>query len=215
MEHASHQVIERNISSFPMTLSHHKVLEQIVVGYLSRQHHATFQHAPQQVRGYNFLQLLEGTSSHLFALTVDGAWTDWADSTLCSASCGNGTKYQVRYCASPIPEWGGSFCGGLSQQVVHCTNGPCTESGKGFLGLIGFFKGNFPNRSVDGAWTEWSESSACSVSCGKGTMNQVRFCASPAPKGSGRSCLGPSEQTAVCNSCDCPANGKNSIWVVD
>lgn len=79
--------------------------------------------------------LVIGTHLYVYKskLTVNGGWTDWADSTICSASCGNGTKGQVRFCANPIPEWGGANCAGMSEQTVNCSNGDCTESGNFFV----------------------------------------------------------------------------------
>lgn len=61
---------------------------------------------------------------------------------------------------------------------------------------------------VDGAWTEWTDSSTCSVTCNDGVKEQVRFCVNPALQGTGASCSGPSQQTTMCNygTCITPGN---------
>ena len=43
---------------------------------------------------------------------------------------------------------------------------------------------------TDGGYSEWSNYSDCSVSCGKGTRRKFRTCTNPAPNFIGRSCSG-------------------------
>lgn len=61
---------------------------------------------------------------------VDGGWTEWADSSSCSSTCGNGTKEQVRYCANPPTQGNGTACAGPSLQTAPCENGECVTSGR-------------------------------------------------------------------------------------
>lgn len=144
---------------------------------------------------------------------MDGSWTDWADATTCSVSCGNGTKDLVRHCANPIPQGSGANCAGLSKQSAPCYFATCPFSGENSK-----FQCNECYRisttnvissraTVGGAWTEWSDSMTCSVTCGTGTKEQVRYCANPAPQGSGAGCRGPTQQTAACFNADCPISG--------
>lgn len=65
-----------------------------------------------------------------------------------------------------------------------------------------------PSYVVDGAWTAWSNSSSCSVTCGNGSIWHLRHCANPEPRGSGASCSGPSELSTPCNYGPCPPKGK-------
>lgn len=46
---------------------------------------------------------------------------------------------------------------------------------------------------------------ACSVSCGGGTRQRTRLCASPAPKHGGRQCEGNDVHIDFCNSEPCPS----------
>lgn len=144
--------------------------------------------------------------------SVDGAWTDWADSSPCSASCGNGTKGQVRYCANPTQQGSGMDCDGPSEQDAPCNNGPCITSG--IVTAAQLFKqmlSDLFSFVVDGGWTEWSDATTCSVTCGNGEKEQIRYCANPAPQGTGMDCIGSSEQTTACNIAECPDSGKKKL----
>ena len=41
---------------------------------------------------------------------VDGAWGPWGHWTDCSLSCAGGQQSRSRFCDSPLPGGGGSFC---------------------------------------------------------------------------------------------------------
>ena len=60
---------------------------------------------------------------------------------------------------------------------------------------------------VDGNYSEWSEYSSCSVTCGEGTRHRQRACNNPAPSSGGKSCfeggLGPDIQTVACSGPPC------------
>ena len=65
---------------------------------------------------------------------------------------------------------------------------------------------------VDGQWGEW-QSSACSKSCGGGTLTRNRECNRPAPRGFGRVCIGNPEDTIDCNVEQCPdVDGQWGDW---
>ena len=62
--------------------------------------------------------------------------------------------------------------------------------------------------SVDGGYSDWSNDSSCSVTCGGGTLERRRTCDNPPPSHGGKTCveggLGPDVETHACNSDPCP-----------
>ena len=66
---------------------------------------------------------------------------------------------------------------------------------------------NSPGRllmvSVDGGWSKWTLS-ACSVTCGGGTLDKYRICNNPLPANDGTNCSGSSTITEPCNVNLCP-----------
>ena len=59
--------------------------------------------------------------------------------------------------------------------------------------------------AVDGGYTDWSECSECSVTCGGGTQVLKRTCTNPPPSNGGKDCsdLGPAERVMFCNEQKC------------
>ncbi|CAH3177156.1 unnamed protein product [Porites evermanni] len=71
--------------------------------------------------------------------------------------------------------------------------------------------------NIDGGFTEWSEWSECSATCGGGTHQRSRTCTNPPPKNDGKPCseqvnLGPPKETENCNTQDCPVPGGYISW---
>ena len=60
---------------------------------------------------------------------------------------------------------------------------------------------------VDGGYSEWSEFTDCSVSCGGGIKTRSRTCTNPVPKYFGRNCsiLGLPVETLKCQTQPCPS----------
>ena len=58
-------------------------------------------------------------------ITVDGAYTPWSDWSLCSNSCGNGTKVRYRTCSNPAPANNGQDCIGGPIQTENCVGTSC------------------------------------------------------------------------------------------
>ena len=52
---------------------------------------------------------------------------------------------------------------------------------------------------VNGGFTEWSEYSACSKTCGKGEQTRTRTCTNPLPSGGGKGCGKITQQKKNCN----------------
>ena len=57
---------------------------------------------------------------------------------------------------------------------------------------------------VDGAWSVWSDWSACGSTCGSGVQMRRRNCTDPVPEYGGRSCMGSDVDLKICTSKDCP-----------
>jgi hypothetical protein len=51
---------------------------------------------------------------------------------------------------------------------------------------------------VDGGWSEWSDPTECTASCGTGTYSKTRTCTAPAPSGGGAACEGDDTSTESC-----------------
>ncbi|XP_022795633.1 uncharacterized protein LOC111334203 [Stylophora pistillata] len=68
------------------------------------------------------------------------------------------------------------------------------------------------SKAVDGKYTEWSEFSPCTVSCGLGVKTRNRTCTNPPPKHGGSSCEGSSIDVEDCFLRDCPIHGNYSAW---
>ncbi|KAK3601702.1 hypothetical protein CHS0354_016060 [Potamilus streckersoni] len=122
-----------------------------------------------------------------------GAWYAWTYSSSCSASCGGGTRRQVRArsCSNPFPQNGGKQCNGSisESQTVQCNTQPCSP--------------------VDGIWSNWNawtSKGSWNVTCtmGKQTQTRTRSCSNS--QNCGRTCDGNSMESQIvqCNKQTCP-----------
>ena len=62
--------------------------------------------------------------------------------------------------------------------------------------------------TVDGNFTNWGPWGPCSSSCGPGIQVRYRNCTNPPPINNGSDCVGPRNDTQVCNLGACPGNSK-------
>ncbi|XP_059922302.1 hemicentin-1-like [Gadus macrocephalus] len=122
---------------------------------------------------------------------VAGSWAAWLPWSPCSETCGEGTQSRLRLCNDPPPAFDGPRCAGPDAQTQLCRERPCP---------------------VDGKWSSWVSWGACGVSCGGGTRQRTRLCASPAPQHGGRQCEGSDVHTDFCNSEPCPVAGHWAPW---
>ncbi|CAF0913672.1 unnamed protein product [Adineta ricciae] len=133
---------------------------------------------------------------------IDGEWSTWSNYSACSVTCGTGVYTRVRECNNPTPNYGGDQCIGSPIETAYCqSNVSCP---------------------VDGAWTQWTDWSSCSLNCSGGTQTRTRNCTNPSPANNGAPCTGSNYQYQKCNdqipcivlSANNPTNGTWSDWAV-
>ncbi|XP_039248576.2 thrombospondin-1-like [Styela clava] len=117
---------------------------------------------------------------------IDGEWGPYSPYSLCSATCGEGTKERTRTCDNPAPMYGGKYCSGKETDTVTCNDKPCPIHGK---------------------WSPWSKYGPCTASCGRGQKTRVRSCNNPAPEHGGEYCEGDSSEVRDCKGDPCPIDG--------
>ncbi|XP_078591867.1 SCO-spondin-like [Branchiostoma floridae x Branchiostoma japonicum] len=126
---------------------------------------------------------------------VTPGWSAWEVWTPCSKSCiqgvaefGSSVRSRRRYCTDPPPSTGQDSCVGDDIEEQIC---------------------NVPECPLVGGWTEWSQWSACTVTCGAGTSLRYRNCTIPPPSLPDLTCEGSAVQTTTCmteSDCEgCPA----------
>ena len=63
---------------------------------------------------------------------------------------------------------------------------------------------------MNGGYGEWSDWSACSVTCNSGEKTRTRKCDNPSPQNGGKNCeeqgLGAASETAICEEAPCSNN---------
>lgn len=105
---------------------------------------------------------------------IDGGWSAWSQWEQCEQheQTDSNCLCRQRNCNNPQPQHGGASCEGISTQVTNCTQ--------------------------HGGWTEWSDWSPCSQSCGIAVKTKRRRCGNPRPAHGGRMCLGPEHAEMYC-----------------
>ena len=78
--------------------------------------------------------------------------TPWSDWTACSKSCGSGSQRRIRQCKLPTRDFSRNPCLQPLEEERECNSDECP------------------------VWTEWSDWTQCSVSCGGGSQSKVREC---------------------------------------
>uniref|UniRef100_A0A8B9K5V8 Adhesion G protein-coupled receptor B2 n=1 Tax=Astyanax mexicanus TaxID=7994 RepID=A0A8B9K5V8_ASTMX len=114
----------------------------------------------------------------LLVFTVHGLWEEWSPWSLCSVTCGRGSRTRSRSCVAH--QHGGQGCGGPEVQTKLCNIAVCP---------------------VEGQWLDWSPWSRCSVSCGVGSQQRQRRC-SVSVHGWAE-CKGPHAETRDCTNPSC------------
>ena len=69
---------------------------------------------------------------------------------------------------------------------------------------------------VDGGWSAYGKYGQCTKKCGGGVKIRSRTCTNPKPAHGGEPCTGKSEETASCNTKQCPGESSflSIVWMV-
>merc|ERR1712240_39658 len=126
----------------------------------------------------------------------DGNWGEWSQFTVCSKTCGTGVHSRYRECNNPPPKHGGAQCAGPSTESKSCNIQPC---------------------AVDGGWSQWSNFTTCTKTCGTGIQYRYRKCNNPIPIHGGAQCVGESYSAQKCNTnpCICDIKSVSTVWIDD
>ncbi|KAL3983645.1 misshapen/NIK-related kinase [Sarotherodon galilaeus] len=117
---------------------------------------------------------------------VHGLWEEWSSWSLCSVTCGRGSRTRTRKCMDGS---GAVACGRPEVQTKLCNIAVCP---------------------VEGQWSEWGPWSKCSVTCNTGTEQRQRRC-SPSVHGWAE-CKGPHQESRECTNPSCSGGGNWGSW---
>ncbi|XP_058476052.1 adhesion G protein-coupled receptor B2 isoform X11 [Solea solea] len=118
--------------------------------------------------------------------SVHGLWDEWSSWSLCSVTCGRGSRTRTRKCVN-----GGVavICGRPDIQTKLCNIAVCP---------------------VEGRWLEWGPWSKCSVTCDVGTQLRQRRCS--ASVHGWAECKGPHQESRECTNPSCSGGGNWGSW---
>ncbi|XP_039876222.1 adhesion G protein-coupled receptor B2 isoform X9 [Simochromis diagramma] len=118
--------------------------------------------------------------------SVHGLWEEWSSWSLCSVTCGRGSRTRTRKCMDGS---GAVACGRPEVQTKLCNIAVCP---------------------VEGQWSDWGPWSKCSVTCDTGTEQRQRRC-SPSVHGWAE-CKGPHQESRECTNPSCSGGGNWGSW---
>ncbi|KAF0024614.1 hypothetical protein F2P81_023416 [Scophthalmus maximus] len=120
------------------------------------------------------------------AQTVHGLWDEWSSWSLCSVTCGRGSRMRTRKC---VNEGGAVACERPEIQTKLCNIAVCP---------------------VEGQWLEWGPWSRCSITCNTGTQERQRRCSASAHGWA--ECKGPHQESRDCANPSCGGGGNWGSW---
>ncbi|XP_045550878.1 adhesion G protein-coupled receptor B2 isoform X1 [Salmo salar] len=118
--------------------------------------------------------------------SVHGLWEEWSSWSLCSVTCGRGSRTRTRNCESG---GGAKLCGGPEKQTKLCNIAVCP---------------------VEGQWLDWAPWSRCSETCSTGSQQRQRRCS--ASVHGWAECKGPHQETRECTNPSCGGGGNWGSW---
>eukprot|EP00095_Tigriopus_kingsejongensis_P008230 snap_masked-scaffold591_size129331-processed-gene-0.4 protein:Tk08230 transcript:snap_masked-scaffold591_size129331-processed-gene-0.4-mRNA-1 annotation:"SCO-spondin" len=113
-------------------------------------------------------------------------WSVWGEWTICSKTCGGGERTRYRQCTDPVTGQE-AFCPGSNEESEDCNTQDCPY------------------------FTEWTEWTDCSLTCGSGTRSKVRECIVPRD-GDANICNGETRTQESCNETPCPVWSEWTDW---
>ncbi|KAK2921268.1 hypothetical protein Q8A73_000753 [Channa argus] len=108
---------------------------------------------------------------------VHGLWEEWSSWSLCSVTCGRGSRTRTRKCVN-----GDGACEQPETQTKLCNIAVCPGGGN---------------------WGSWNHWSLCSKTCDSGWQRRFRMCEGTGVQG--YPCDGSGEEVRSCNEKKCPA----------
>uniref|UniRef100_A0A8C4HKV4 Adhesion G protein-coupled receptor B2 n=1 Tax=Dicentrarchus labrax TaxID=13489 RepID=A0A8C4HKV4_DICLA len=118
--------------------------------------------------------------------SVHGLWEEWSSWSLCSVTCGRGSRTRTRKC---VNGGGAVACGRPDIQTKLCNIAVCP---------------------VEGQWLEWGPWSGCSVTCNTGTQERQRRCS--ASVHGWAECKGLHQESRECTNPSCSGGGNWGSW---
>ncbi|XP_069033093.1 adhesion G protein-coupled receptor B2 isoform X3 [Embiotoca jacksoni] len=118
--------------------------------------------------------------------SVHGLWEEWSSWSLCSVTCGRGSRTRTRKCVDGAAA---VACGRPEIQTKLCNIAVCP---------------------VEGQWLEWGPWSRCSVTCNTGTQERQRRCS--ASVHGWAECKGPHQESRECTNPSCSGGGNWGSW---
>ncbi|XP_077969042.1 A disintegrin and metalloproteinase with thrombospondin motifs gon-1-like isoform X2 [Styela clava] len=106
-------------------------------------------------------------------------WNKWGDWSKCSKTCDGGTRERSRSCNKVTTA---TSCKGKSKEIEQCLLNKC------------------PVKAA--VWSEWETWNECSVTCGNGKRERVRYCKNGSVRSS---CKGESNEIETCKLKNCVA----------
>ncbi|XP_055512118.1 adhesion G protein-coupled receptor B2-like isoform X2 [Leucoraja erinacea] len=126
------------------------------------------------------------TCNNTATCPVHGLWEEWSPWSLCSVSCGRGSRTRSRMCVAP--QHGGKACQGSELQTKLCNIALCP---------------------VEGQWLDWGPWNRCSVTCSNGTQQRTRKCILTQ---GWTACKGHQAEARKCFNQECSNDGKWGPW---
>uniref|UniRef100_A0A3P9I8F9 Adhesion G protein-coupled receptor B2 n=1 Tax=Oryzias latipes TaxID=8090 RepID=A0A3P9I8F9_ORYLA len=165
-------------------------------------------------------------------VSLHGQWEEWSSWSLCSVTCGRGSRMRTRKCTDgggvitcerpeiqtklcniavcPVEgqwsEWGPwSRCSVTCNPGVQQRQRRCSASVHGWAECKGPHQESreCANPSCSGNWGNWNHWSLCSKTCDTGWQRRFRMCEGTGPQG--YPCDGSAEEVRSCNEKKCPA----------
>ncbi|KAL3886468.1 hypothetical protein ACJMK2_026453 [Sinanodonta woodiana] len=133
-------------------------------------------------------------------MNCQGQWASWNMWSGCTSTCDEGTQIRVRHCIFSDNITIANNCPGESIETESCRNLSCSVQS-----TMAILTTTPSATTIDspGVWTEWTQWSACSTSCGSGFRYIARFCINPNTEKEKHDCVGHAVESQTCQVKQC------------